>query len=305
MSFGQPWMLALLVIPVFLLYRQVRGRDRMPVALPVDFSTVRSSRLMAVVIGFAELLPTLLAAAVIVLLAGPERLGQPLTRRVMSNIELCVDVSYSMTAPFGEGSRYDGSMAAINEFIDYRAGDAFGLTFFGNNVLHWVPLTNDTSAVRFSPPFMRPERLPPWMGGTEIGKAVTACQKVLTERQDGDRIIILVTDGLSADLFNGNDVDLARKLAADRIVLFAIHVAEGDVPDVVVNLSHLTGGEVFEAGDPDGLREIFKKIDSMQMTKMERTAPERQDFYQPVCLVALTLLGSSIASLFGLRYTPW
>jgi hypothetical protein len=132
-----------------------------------------------------------------------------------------------------------------------------------------------------------------------------ACQKVLTERQEGDRIIILVTDGLSADLFNGNDVDLAHKLAADRIVLFAIHVAEGDVPDVVVNLSHLTGGEVFEAGDPEGLREIFKKIDGMQMTKLERTAPERQDFFFPVCTVALALLSSSVASSFGLRYTPW
>ncbi len=196
-------------------------------------------------------------------------------------------------------------MAAINEFVDYRKGDAFGMTFFGDNVLHWVPLTNDISAVKCSTPFMRPERMPPWMGGTEIGKAVLACQKVLTERQEGDRIIILVTDGLSADLFNGNDVDLAKKLAADRITLFAIHVADGDVPDVVVNLSHLTGGEVFEAGDPDGLREIFKKIDSMQMTKLERTAPERQDNFVPVCAVASTLLGLVVATSFGLRYTPW
>jgi len=305
MSFGHPRVLLLLAIPLGMLYRQVRGRDRSPLVLPVDFSSVKSSRFVAAIIGLAELLPTLLAATVIVLLAGPERLGQPVTKRVMSNIELCVDVSGSMTAQFGEGTRYDGSMAAINEFIDYRQGDAFGLTFFGNNVLHWVPLTNDTSAVRYSPPFMRPERLPSWMGGTEIGKAVTACQKILTERQEGDRIIILVTDGYSSDLSSGNELELARKLAADRIVLFAIHVAEGDVPDVVVNLSHLTGGEVFEAGDPAALKEIFKKIDGMQLTKLERSAPERQDFFGPVCAVALALLGSMVAASFGLRYTPW
>lgn len=305
MSFGHPWVLMLLAIPVAMLYRHVRGRDRRPLALPVDFSIVRSYRVMGALIGFAEMIPMLVLTTVIVLLAGPERLGLPVSKRIMSNIELCVDVSYSMTAPFGEGSRYDGSMAAINEFIDYRKGDAFGLTFFGSNVLHWVPLTNDTSAVKFAPPFMRPERLPIWMGGTEIGKAVLACQKVLTDRQEGDRIIILVTDGLSADLFNGNEVQLAHKLAADRIVLFAIHVAEGDVPDVVVNLSHLTGGEVFEAGDPEGLREIFKKIDGMQMTKLERTAPERQDYFLPVCLAGLILLGLNVATSFGLRYAPW
>ena len=31
-------------------------------------------------------------------------------------------------------------MKAIDDFLDFRKGDAFGLTFFGNNVLHWVPL---------------------------------------------------------------------------------------------------------------------------------------------------------------------
>ena len=66
-------------------------------------------------------------------------------------------------------------MDAINEFLDYREGDAFGLTFFGNNVLHWVPLTTDASAVSCAPPFMRPEVAPPWFGGTEIGKALLAC----------------------------------------------------------------------------------------------------------------------------------
>lgn len=305
MSFGYPWMLLLLIVPGAMLYRQIRGYDRRPLALPVDFSSVRSSRWMAATIGFAELLPTFVAAAVIVLLAGPERLGQPVSKRVMTNIELCVDVSGSMNASFGEGTRYDGSMAAINDFVDFRKGDAFGLTFFGNNVLHWVPLTNDTSAVKCSVPFMQPRKLPPWMGGTEIGKAVTACQKVLTERQEGDRIIILVTDGISGDLFNGGDIDLARKLAADRITLYSIHVAEGDVPDLIVNLSHLTGGEVFEAGDPQGLKEIFQKIDIMQQTKMERAAPERQDNFAPVCLAALSLLAASVLSSFGLRYTPW
>lgn len=305
MSFGHPWVLLLLVIPMAALYRQVRGKDRRPLALPVDFSTVRSSRWMAATIGFAELLPTMVAAVVIVLLAGPERLGQPVSKRVMTNIELCVDVSGSMTAPFGEGTRYDGSMAAINDFVDYRKGDAFGMTFFGNNVLHWVPLTNDISAIKCSPPFMQPSRLPPWMGGTEIGKAVTACQKILTERQGGDRIIILVTDGISSDLMNGGDVELAKKLAADNITLYSIHVAEGDVPDMIVNLSHLTGGEVFEAGDPEGLREIFKKIDVMQQTRMERSSPERQDDFAPVCLTALGLLAMSVLSSFGLRYTPW
>src|SRR6201999_4394443 len=102
----------------------------------------------------------------------------------------------------------------IDQFLTFRKGDAFGLTFFGNNVLHWAPLTQDASAIRCAVPFMRPELAPPWFGGTAIGKALMACQSVLTSRQEGDRMIILVSDGMSSDLSNGEDVALAKRLKA-------------------------------------------------------------------------------------------
>jgi Ca-activated chloride channel family protein len=120
--------------------------------------------------------PALILAVVIVLLAGPQQLSAPRTKRVLTNIEFCVDVSSSMRTPLGDGSRYDSSMKAIDSFLDIRKGDAFGLTFFGNNVLHWVPLTSDPSAIRCAPPFMKPENVPIWMGGTMIGKALLACK---------------------------------------------------------------------------------------------------------------------------------
>ena len=36
---------------------------------------------------------------------------------MLTNIEFCVDVSSSMITPLGEGSRYDGSMKAIDGFL--------------------------------------------------------------------------------------------------------------------------------------------------------------------------------------------
>src|SRR6185503_6249203 len=113
-----------------------------------------------------ESLPALILAVVILILAGPQAWSEPRTKRALTNIEFCVDVSGSMMAKFGEGDRYDASMAAINSFLDFRKGDAFGLTFFGNNVLHWVPLTTDPSAIKCAPPYMRPENAPPGFGGT-------------------------------------------------------------------------------------------------------------------------------------------
>ena len=142
-----------------------------------------------------------------------------------------------MAAKFGEATRYDASMRAIDEFLSYRKGDAFGLTFFGSSVLHWVPLTNDVSAIRCAPPFMRPENAPLWMAGTEIAKALRACKDVLIKREEGDRMVIMVTDGISFDLLNGNDLVLAEELKKNKIVVYAIHAAETEIPGTVVNVA--------------------------------------------------------------------
>lgn len=304
MSFTHPAMLLLLVFPIALLVRVWR-HDNNRVVLPWDHAPRRRSHWMRFPIGLAECLPALVLAVVILLLAGPQQLGQPQTRRAMTNIEFCVDVSGSMTASFGEGTRYDASMAAINEFLDYRQGDAFGLTFFGNNVLHWVPLTSDPSAIRCSPPFMRPEVVPPWFGGTMIGKALLACRQVLTSREEGDRMVILVSDGESFDLGNGNDEELAALFVADNITIYAVHIGGDEAPESIMNITGLTGGEVFEPGDRAGLEAVFRRIDSMQQTKLEKVEAESMDDFAPYALVGLSLLGAGTLSLFGLRYTPW
>lgn len=301
MSFNYPWMLFLLLIPAVIV-AWIWRRSGRHVVLPLDHSEHKGGRWLGRLVNSASCFPALGLAVVIIVLSGPLRLSEPKTKRRLTNIEFCVDISGSMTAPFGDGSRYDASMKAINDFLDYREGDAFGLTFFGNNVLHWVPLTSDTSAVRCSPPFMRPENVPPWFGGTMIGKALRACQKVLVEREEGDRTIVLVSDGSSGDSL---DDELARKLRQDNIAVYAIHIGSGDAPAEIVNITSLTGGEVFVSGDVEGLKGIFKRIDEMKQTKLEKTSAETMDNYAPWCILGLSVLGMSLLTSLGLRYTPW
>jgi Ca-activated chloride channel family protein len=304
MSFGHPWVLVLLVAPLWLLHWTWRREGRR-VALPFDHGRPRRGRGWRYTIALAESLPALLLGVLVLMLAGPQRLGEPKARRSLTNIEFCVDVSGSMTAPYGPGTRYDASMKAIDQFLTFREGDAFGLTFFGNSVLHWVPLTTDVSAIRCSPPFMRPEVAPPWMGGTEIGKALLACRKILADREEGDRLIVLVSDGFSSDLMNGNDESVARQLKADGIVVYHIHAAESEIPGEVVNIAALTGGEAFAAGDPAALEAVFARIDSMHKAKLVKTTPETLDYFEPFCMAGLCLLGTLGLAQFGLRYTPW
>ncbi len=296
--------LMLLVLPAALLLWTWHRKGR-AVVLPFDHGSARSGAWARFGLRLFESLPALLLSLVLLILAGPQSWGAPQSRRVLTNIEFCVDVSGSMTARFGDGDRYEAAMEAINRFLDYREGDAFGLTFFGNSVLHWVPVTTDVSAFRCAPPFMRPQNLPDWFGGTEIGKALLACRKVLVEREEGDRMIILVSDGYSADLWGGRDEEVARELARDGIVVYAVHIAESSEPDQIVRITELTGGEVFKPEDPSGLEHIFARIDQMQKTRMEKTLAEATDDFVPWCTAGLALLGLALLAAFGLRYTPW
>ena len=304
MSFAHPWVLALLVLPLARIWRiWRRGGGR--VVLPFDHHPHRGGRWLRAALDSAETLPPLLAAVAVVIAAGPTRTGEPKTRRALTNIEFCVDVSMSMTVPCGEGTRYDASMKAIDRFLGAREGDAFGLTFFGSSVLHWAPLTTDPSAIRCAVPFMKPDRVPPWYGGTEIGKALLACAEILDDRPEGDRAIVLVSDGMSFDLNGGNEERVAKTLRDKKIALWAIHVAETEIPGEIVDLAAATGGNAFQADDPSTLGDIFGRIDAMQRTKLTKTAAETIDFFGPFSLAALSLLGLATVCSLGARYSPW
>jgi len=297
-------LLFLLIVPALMLWWTWK-KSGGGLVLPFDHTSPRKGRRIGIPVNASQSLPSLSLAVVILLLAGPQRWDEPRSKKVLTNIEFCVDVSGSMNASFGEGTRYDASMVAINDFLDYRTGDAFGLSFFGNQVLHWVPLTTDVSAFRCAPPFMKPRNLPYWFGGTEIGKALLACRRILVEREEGDRMIILISDGYSADLGGDRDEEISRMLREDGITVFAVHIAESEPPESIVNITAATGGEVFNPGDVEGLKHVFQAIDQMQETRIEKVQAEPVDDYALWCWIALGVLAAYLLTSFGLRPTPW
>ena len=303
LAFRHPSLLLLLAAPLLLLAWTWARTDG--VALPHDGAPRRRGRALGVALRMAESLPALLLAIAVVLLAGPQAWGEPKSKRVLTNIQFCVDVSGSMGAKLGDGSRYDLAMEAINTFVDRREGDAFGLTFFGVEVLHWVPLTTDTSAFKCAPPFMTPGRLPSWFGGTYIGNALRACRKVLVEREEGDKMIVLITDGYSADLAGGADEEIARQLEADGIVVMTVHAAEGDIPEEVARIAAQTGGEAFKTDNPAALESCFAKIDSMVKTRMVKAQAEAADDYRMWSFAGLVALALALLAALGLRANPW
>jgi Ca-activated chloride channel homolog len=304
MTFARPLVLLLLILPVLLIWWEWRRRG-LPIVLPLDHSQARPIRWLERTVKGANLLPALLLAVGLCILAGPQRSTTPKDERVLTNIEVVLDVSGSMMTPFGDGTRSDAAMKAIVDFTSYRKGDAFGLTIFGTEYVHWTPLTKDLSAIRLAAPFLRPEKMPPHMGGTRIGHALQAVGKKLRTREAGDRMVVLISDGQSYDLNGGAAQRIGEELRADDIAVFYIHVAEGQPQEETFTLASLTGGQAFAADDPSALSEVFKRIDTMKPVKLKPSAPDRADWFWPFAVAGLGLTGLQVVGSLRFRFTPW
>jgi Ca-activated chloride channel family protein len=313
MTFAHPIVLLALLLPAAIAAWELFRRDHgHRTRLPLDHISHTQRRWLARVLRIAAILPALTLAAVILILAGPQRLGPPGQARVLTSIELLLDVSGSMSSPVGYGrsggSRYTAAMDAINQFTSRRKGDAFGLTIFGGEVVRWVPLTKDLSAIKNATPFLDPSTMPSPLQSTRVGHALRYARDVLTSDPDsstGDKLIIVITDGFSSDLDGGAAQQIGGELHDSSIVVHAINVGEPPAPAQLAEVVAPTGGRVFDAADPTSLKGIFDYIDKMHPVKSKPKEPEPVDDFFPFIASALATLALHALCLLGLRITPW
>ena len=301
MTFAHPWVLLLLVLPVALLI--VSPARVFGLVLPFDHHEHASSKRLGWLLAGFDRIPALILAAALLVLAGPQVLKQPRQTRSLTNIQFCLAVSGSMMAD----DRYKMARKAIEEFVQGREGDAFGLTLFGSHQIRWTPLTTDLRAIRDALPFANPENQPVHMSGTRIGAALLFARTNMTqEATRGDRLIILVSDGESSDLGEGfAEADYAKELQDAKITLYHIHVGAEDIPQEVVDIAHQTGGQAFAARDASSLKRVFDHIDRMKPAQFTPGGTVPMDHFAPFAIAALGLLGVHLVGLLGVRHTPW
>jgi Ca-activated chloride channel family protein len=313
MIFTRPELLPLLGLPILLGCWQWWRRGR-PVVLPFDHGGLRRGAWLHWLLRTADLLPAALLAVAIFVWAGPLIEGPPNYPAQVANIQIALDTSGSMNDPLGDKikkdgkpyTKYDAAMEAIDEFTTHRQGDAFGFTIFTSGVMHWTPLTKDLSAIRLATPFVRPGTFPlKWWDGTKVGNALKECASVLEERHEGDRMIIVLTDGESPDLKNGQAELIARELQKKNIVVYILSIRNGAPPEELRTVAQITKGEIFESGDMPAIRSVFKRIDSLQRAKLVAAQTTWLDYFPPFAIAGLGLLALHQAAAFGLRFTPW
>ena len=322
MIFQHPRLLLLLALPVILAFWEWTRRGQ-PIAMPFDHGRQKRGVFLRFLVLTANCLPAALLAVAILFLAHPLTFTPPEVERKLSNIQFLLDTSGSMAELHGsqtEGRhrRFDSAMEAIEKFIEYRKGDAYGLTIFSRHFIHWLPLTLDTQSIVLAKPFIQPDNPkldPPSMprhglpdalwGYTFIGKALRGTTELLAQRPVGDRMIILMTDGESSDILPPKDGEIIAALRAENITLFSILLTNEAIQPQLAGITRATGGEVFNAVTPEALASVFQRIDEMKKVVVLEKKPQVVDHYEPFFLPALAVLGASVLALFGLRFTPW
>lgn len=301
MTFAHHWVLLLIIVPVVLCVWMLQRRT-WGVAMPYDHGDHKPRRMLHGLLRFLELIPMLIWMVVLIIIARPQVQRIPREERVLNNILICMDVSSSMTID----NRYEMARKAMEEFIDSRDGDALGFTLFGTQQIRWTPLTKDIATIKRALPFANPRNQPPFMGGTMIGAALRFCRdNMVREAPEGDRLLLLVSDGVSADVNSGNSSEFADEMKAANITVYHIHVGTDPTPPDVIDIANSTGGESFVATDAGGLKRIFRHIDRMKPARFKPATAIPMDSYQPFAAIGLFLLGVLGLSAFGLRFTPW
>jgi len=315
-----PWLLAALPLP-WLLRRWLPAMRGDSAALKVPYGDRLDGIAGRVGGGRAAMASPwlwLAWALLCVAAARPQQLGDavqpPQSGR---DLMLAVDLSGSMSEQdmqLGNGivDRLTAAKAVLADFLDRRVGDRIGLLVFGQKAYALTPLTLDRDSVR--------QQLMDSVVGlagqeTAIGDAIGLAVKRLRAQPAGQRVLILLTDGVS----NAGQLDPAKaaELARDehvrvytiafggegeQVTLFGFRLpTPGGGDDVdeagLKRIADLTGGRAFRARDTEQLAGIYAEIDRMEPVERagKRVRPRIERYPWP--------LGASLAC--GLFAFAW
>ncbi|WP_119718929.1 vWA domain-containing protein [Cognatilysobacter tabacisoli] len=293
--FAWPW--ALLALPAPLLARWLlpAARDGSP-ALRVPFGDRVDAVAIAARRGLRGGGPGLLAwlawALLCVAAARPQELGEPVRPpQAGRDLMLALDLSGSMSEPDMElggrpVDRLTAAKAVLADFLDRRGGDRVGLLVFGRRAYALTPLTLDRDSVR--------EQLLDAVVGlagqeTAVGDAIGLAVRRLREQPAGQRVLILLTDGVNTA--GALEPKKAAELARDEGVrvhtiafggdgslsLFGLQLPMPGAGDEIDEASlqaiaTATGGRFFRARDTGELVQIYAELDRIEPVAREGVA---------------------------------
>ena len=243
-----------------------------------------------------------------------ERVDQQTTQGY--DLMLAVDVSQSMAAlDFSSAGERVNRLAVVKgvvgRFAQARTADRLGLVLFGARAYVQSPLTTDGQAIARLLDAAVPAMLGP---DTAIGDAIGQGVKVLKDRPEGSRVLILLTDGANTGgrLAPETAIGLAREfgvriytvgVGSNGTVLFP-DPDEGLVmrrlpidESLLREAAQATGGRYFRATNPEALQAIYEAIDRLEPSEItRRTIVLPTEYYRWPLGLGVLLMGLALVA---------
>ena len=202
---------------------------------------------------------------------------------------MAVDISSSMLARDFKPDRLTASKEVAAQFVANRQGDRIGLVVFAGESYTQSPITTDQSSLQTLLSRLRSGVVD---DGTAIGNGLATAINRLRESDAKSKVVILLTDGVnnSGQIAPITAAEIAKSMGIKVYTIgvgrngtapYPIFDERGRVVDVVEakveidekmlkEIAAQTGGEYFRATDKSSLESIYKQIDSMEKSKVEK-----------------------------------
>ena len=316
-----PWVFAALPLPLLVAWLLPRAPEHASAALRMPFYAALQAAVGDSHSGRSRLrllLATLAWLLLVLAAARPQFLGEPVQLPISGrDLLLAVDISGSMEVEdmvLGNqvATRLRAVKVVAGEFIERRKGDRLGLILFGDQAYLQTPLTFDRNTVRTQ---LHESAIGLAGKRTAIGDAIGLAVKRLRSQPEGNRVLILLTDGAnnsgSVEPLKAADIAAAEGVriytigvgADERIVqgLFgAQRVVNTELDErSLTRIAQKTGGRYFRARDITGLQKIYQLLDELEpVSKDQETFRPVHELYNwplsaALLLSVLIALGSS------------
>jgi Ca-activated chloride channel homolog len=228
------------------------------------------------------------------------------------DIVITLDASESMIADDFKPSRMVVAKKVIGDFIRKRPEDRLGLVVFGGEAVTKCPLTEDHEFLLSQVEAVQMREL---KQGTAIGMGLSNAILRLQDSKAKTKVVVLITDG-DSNVGDINPITAAHLARTEGIKIYSIGVGKDNRvlvpiynydaygnkrgliaqvpsyinPDLLREVSQITGGRAYMARNTGMLVQILAEIDKLEKSKirMQPRLKKVEEFFFPA---AAGLLG--------------
>ena len=319
-EFQTPWLLLLLLILPFFIYREIKKSRQKKASLKISslkpFGATKSNLSSYKPLLFV--MRMLAMALCIIALARPRIVDVTTQIKADEGVDILVtvDTSLSMMAQDLKPDRLNALKEVAKEFANQRPTDRIGLVEYSGEALTRVPLTTDRDMLISEIDRLQSGNLE---DGTAIGVGLATAINHLKDSKAVSKVIILITDGVesinpSADLMYVSPRQAAEIAASKGIKVYTIGIGTNgqapfptgydiygglifkmrpvEIDEILLEeIADKTVGLYFRATSNETLKNIYSEIDRLEKSEInEIKFYNYTELYTKFLLPALILL---------------